>query len=111
MAINARLAGDAVGATKMDRPEWCAVHPTTGEIYFTLTNNSNRSVDPSSSSQLPARQRQPARLHRHEGHVCPAGQPQRPHHAHEGRHFGSAASAFTWDVYLFGAESTAPQPW
>ena len=27
--INARLAADAVGATKMDRPEWGAVDPTT----------------------------------------------------------------------------------
>jgi len=38
----ARLAGDAVGATKMDRPEWCTVNPVSGEIYVTLTNNSNR---------------------------------------------------------------------
>ncbi|WP_442762241.1 PhoX family protein, partial [Malikia spinosa] len=42
--INARLAGDAVGATKMDRPEWVAVHPQTKEIYVTLTNNSQRTV-------------------------------------------------------------------
>jgi secreted PhoX family phosphatase len=28
------------------------VHPGTGEVYFTLTNNSNRRVEPSSSSQL-----------------------------------------------------------
>lgn len=42
--IKARLAADAVGATKMDRPEWVAVHPKTGEVYCTLTNNSSRSV-------------------------------------------------------------------
>lgn len=40
--INTRLAADIVGATKMDRPEWGAVHPDTGEVYFTLTNNSAR---------------------------------------------------------------------
>ena len=50
--VNARLAADAVGATKMDRPEWCAVHPVTGEVYYTLTNNSNRKVEPSGSSQM-----------------------------------------------------------
>jgi secreted PhoX family phosphatase len=51
VAVNSRLAADAVGATKMDRPEWCAVHPVTGEIYYTLTNNSNRKVEPSGSAQ------------------------------------------------------------
>ncbi len=40
--INARSAADKVGATKMDRPEWIAVHPTTREVCVTLTNNSQR---------------------------------------------------------------------
>ncbi len=40
--VNTRLAADIVGATKMDRPEWGAVHPQTNEVYFTLTNNSGR---------------------------------------------------------------------
>ncbi|RYF30951.1 MAG: PhoX family phosphatase [Comamonadaceae bacterium] len=40
--IHARLAGDIVGGTKMDRPEWIAVHPHTGEVYASLTNNSQR---------------------------------------------------------------------
>ncbi len=42
--INTRLAADAVGATKMDRPEWVAVHPASGEVYVTMTNNSGRTV-------------------------------------------------------------------
>ena len=40
--VHARLAGDVVGGTRMDRPEWIAVHPQTGEVYVTLTNNSQR---------------------------------------------------------------------
>lgn len=40
--INARQAGTVVGATKMDRPEWVTVHPSTREVYLTLTNNSGR---------------------------------------------------------------------
>lgn len=40
--VHARLAADVVGATKMDRPEWIAVHPQTGEVYVTLTNNAQR---------------------------------------------------------------------
>jgi secreted PhoX family phosphatase len=42
VVIQARVAADKVGATKMDRPEWIAVHPTTREVYCSLTNNSNR---------------------------------------------------------------------
>ena len=55
---------DAVGATKMDRPEWCAVNPANGEIYYTLTNNSNRKVVPASASQQGVGRGQPARLQR-----------------------------------------------
>ncbi|HEV7458688.1 MAG TPA: PhoX family phosphatase [Roseococcus sp.] len=40
--VNTRLAADALGATKMDRPEWGAVDPVDGRIYFTLTNNGRR---------------------------------------------------------------------
>jgi secreted PhoX family phosphatase len=40
--IRTRQAADRAGATKMDRPEWIAVHPATGEVYCTLTNNSTR---------------------------------------------------------------------
>jgi len=47
--VNTRLAADMAGATKMDRPEWGAVDPVSGEVYFTLTNNTRRTeaqVDP-----------------------------------------------------------------
>ena len=40
--VNTRLAADKAGATKMDRPEWGAVDPASGEVYFTLTNNNRR---------------------------------------------------------------------
>lgn len=43
--IKTRLAADAVGATKMDRPEWIAVHPGSNEVYCTLTNNSGRKAE------------------------------------------------------------------
>jgi uncharacterized protein len=42
--VNTRLAADVAGATKMDRPEWGAVHPQTREVYMTLTNNSSRNA-------------------------------------------------------------------
>ncbi len=41
------MAGDAVGATMMDRPEWTGARPRIGgfdevEVYCTLTNNNRR---------------------------------------------------------------------
>lgn len=44
--VNMRSAADAVGATPMDRPEWTAVNPYTGDGYVTLTNNSRRGLAP-----------------------------------------------------------------
>jgi secreted PhoX family phosphatase len=40
--IRSRQAGDLLGATKMDRPEWLAIDQRTREVYCTLTNNSER---------------------------------------------------------------------
>lgn len=105
--VNARLAADAVGATKMDRPEWCGVNPANGEVYVSLTNNSNRKVEPS-GSQFGLDAANPRAYVDADG----PGSSQGNINGHiirmaevDGE---SAATSFTWDVYLFGAEADAP---
>lgn len=74
--LNTRLAADIAGATKMDRPEWGAVCPRTGMVYFTLTNNSSRSstddANPRTSNTT--------------GHII--------------RWSEQANQTFAWDIYL-----------
>ncbi|MDD3352614.1 PhoX family phosphatase [Zoogloea sp.] len=110
VVTHARLAGDAVGATKMDRPEWGAVHPTNGEIYMTLTNNSYR-VAPTATptgSQLKPDTANPRYYEDiKDGSTSQKGNPNG--HIIRWREAGSdpAATTFTWDIYLFGAEAGA----
>ena len=45
VVINARLAADLLGATKMDRPEWIVPHPARAEVYCNCTNSPGRGRD------------------------------------------------------------------
>ena len=74
--INTRLAADIAGATKMDRPEWGAVCPRTGMVYFTLTNNSGRSEADAANP----------RPNNTTGHII--------------RWSEGADNSFSWDIYL-----------
>ena len=112
LLINIRLAGDIVGATKMDRPEWGAVNPLNGEAYMTLTNNSNRV--PVSSTPTGSQLKPDAANPRYyeDTYTNPDGSTK----VNKGNPFGhiirwkedaanQAAVKFTWDIYLFGAEA------
>ncbi|AWI52755.1 phosphatase [Aquabacterium olei] len=107
VAIHSRLAADAVGATKMDRPEWCGTHPTTGEVYFTMTNNSNRRVSPT-GSQIGVDAANPRGYTDIKG-VSTTQSGNVNGHIVRIKETGGEPGAltFTWDVYLFGAESAA----
>lgn len=43
--IRTREAGDAVGATKMDRPEDIEFNPVNRKLYAAMTNNTNRTAE------------------------------------------------------------------
>ena len=106
--VNARLAADAVGATKMDRPEWCSVNPVSGEVYYTLTNNSNRKIEPSSSSQsVPDSANPRVYTDTKIDSSTSSGNPNGHILRLKEDAAGAIAISFTWDIYLFGAEAGA----
>ena len=96
----ARLAADAVGATKMDRPEWVAINPENGEVYVTLTNNSNRGTTNTLDAANPRNYTDTKGTSTQQsgnvnGHII---------RFHE-KDNKTTAESFTWDIYLFGAEA------
>lgn len=103
--VNTRLAADAVGATPMDRPEWTAANPVTGEIYLTLTNNnaSNRPLTGTDAAN-PRHYNDPKggsnQFGNANGHILRL------------REDGDdpAATSFAWDIYLFGADAADAGP-
>ena len=101
VAIFTRLAADAVGATKMDRPEWAGVNPRNGEVYITLTNNSNRTVD----GEVSADAANPR--------VYTDMKGTRASNGNVNGHIVRLAEArptdamFKWDIYLFASEAGA----
>jgi secreted PhoX family phosphatase len=111
--INARLAADAMGATPMDRPEWTAGNPVTGEVYLTLTNN-NAAGRPLNGTDAG----NPRHYNDPKGSTAPVPDPATPPqptaqygnpngHIIRLRETGDdqAATTFRWDIYLFGADS------
>jgi secreted PhoX family phosphatase len=108
VSVNSRFAADALGATKMDRPEWCSVNPANGEIYFALTNNSNRRAEPAGGSQLAPDSANPRAYTDIKGtSTSQQGNPNGHILRMKEAAAGASATMFTWDVYLFGAESSA----
>lgn len=91
----ARQAGDALGATKMDRPEWIAVHPNSGDVFCTLTNNSKRGGNGGAPTN--AANPRPQNLH---GHVIR----WREDRADAG------ALAFTWDLFVMAGDPNSVSP-
>jgi secreted PhoX family phosphatase len=101
--VHTRLAADAVGATKMDRPEWGAVNHANGEIYFALTNNSAANRTPATADAANPRSYNDA-----DGKVG-SGNPNGHIIRFKEQDSLSTALTFTWDIYVFGAEEDMPE--
>jgi hypothetical protein len=79
--IRTRTAADAVGATRLHRPEWVAVHPHSGEVFVTLTNGSgNNSAVNSGRDPNPY------------GHIV------------RFREANNDYTAFQWDIFLLAGD-------
>ena len=98
VAVFTRIAADAVGATKMDRPEWGGVNPKNGEVYITLTNNSNRSAsnvdaaNPRAYVDMKGTKEQKGNVN---GHIVRMAEAK------------PADVNFKWDIFLFASEAGA----
>jgi secreted PhoX family phosphatase len=83
--VKTRLAASALGATRMDRPEWVAVDPNTGMVYVTLTNN----TDPAKVENA-ANPRTPNRW----GHIIRWNESGGDH----------TSTTFEWDLFLLAGQ-------
>lgn len=84
--VNTRAAAKHVGATRMDRPEWGAVDPNTGEVYFTLTNNAKRTQEEVDKAN--------PRAENHFGHIVRWTEADGVH----------GATRFRWDLFVIGGD-------
>ncbi|MFJ3904332.1 PhoX family protein [Streptomyces sp. NPDC090025] len=88
-----RLAGDKVGATKMDRPEDVEPSPRTGRVYIALTNNTDRGK----AGKAPADEANPRNLNKH-GQILELAE-----------HWDDPASdGFAWRLFLVAGDPNDP---
>jgi len=103
--IKTRQAADVLDATEMDRPEWIAVHPTTREVYVTLTNNNRRGTTPESvnspttvaATARPPRDAANPRKDNKYGHII--------RWREDGDNPG--ATTFTWEIFTLAGDSAS----
>jgi len=89
--IKARLAGDKIGATKMDRPEDFEPDPVSGKVYAVMTKNKKRKPDQVDAAN--------PRAENNWGHILELVPPDGDH----------AAASFKWDVFLMAGNPAKPE--
>ncbi|MFJ5224369.1 PhoX family protein [Streptomyces sp. NPDC088400] len=88
-----RLAGDKVGATKMDRPEDVEPSPRTGRVYVALTNNTDRGK----AGKAGADEANPRNANKH-GHILELAE----------RGDDPAGDRFAWRLFLVAGDPKDP---
>ncbi|NUO45821.1 MAG: PhoX family protein [Streptomyces sp.] len=88
-----RLAGDKVGATKMDRPEDIQPNPVSGKVYVALTNNTNRGL----TGYAAADEANPRSANKH-GHILELTE----------RRNRPESDRFAWSLFLVAGDPTDP---
>jgi uncharacterized protein len=93
--VRTREAGDAVRATRMDRPEDIEVNPVTGKVYVALTNNANRRAAVTTEGELAANPRWNATEGNRAGHIV---------ELIEGGRSGHASRSCKWEIFLLAGD-------
>jgi secreted PhoX family phosphatase len=93
--IKARQAGDALGATPMDRPEDFETNPVSGRVYAVMTKSAKRKPD-----QVDAANPRPENKWGHIVELIPPG---------EGANADHAAGQYKWDVLMLCGDPSKPE--
>lgn len=85
ICINTRAAADAVGATKMDRPEDIETNPVNGKVYAVFTNNTRRGTgtNPGTDAANP-------RANNRHGHIIEITEAKND----------ATATTFKWEIFM-----------
>ena len=84
LLVNTRIAADIVGATPMDRPEWTTIAEDGKSVFWTLTNNSQRTEPNVANPQAP----------NSDGHII------KTRDRGEGQ-----GTKFDWDFFIFASQT------
>jgi hypothetical protein len=93
VVLQARKAGDLLGATPMDRPEDFEPNPVNGRVYLVLTKNSKRKPEQVNAANTRAKNTT--------GHILELLPPG------EGKDADHAAAQFKWDVFILAGDPKA----
>ncbi|MGE0117052.1 MAG: PhoX family phosphatase [Dongiaceae bacterium] len=93
VVLQARKAGDLLGATPMDRPEDFEPNPVNGRVYLVLTKNAKREAEQVNAAN--------ARAKNETGHIIELLPPG------EGKDADHAADRFAWDAFILAGDPAA----